>query len=99
MQVIELSGYTWHEKLHIARKYLEKQVRTDCAIPEGSVDFTDDAMSTIIQQYCRESGVRNLKKQLEKVYRKAAKKLATSDNIEVRLLLSADLSRGFGGKI
>lgn len=69
--------------MHIARKYLEKQVRADCAIPEGSVDFTDDAMSTIIQQYCRESGVRSLKKQLEKVYRKAAKKLATSDNIEV----------------
>jgi ATP-dependent Lon protease len=84
VQVIELSGYTWHEKLHIARKYLEKQVRSSCAIPDGSVELTDDAMSTIIQQYCRESGVRNLKKQLEKVYRKAAKQLAMSDKIEVR---------------
>jgi ATP-dependent Lon protease len=83
VQVIELSGYTWHEKIHIARNYLEKQVRSDCAIPEGSVDLTDDAMSTIIQQYCRESGVRNLKKQLEKVYRKAALHLATSQAIEV----------------
>jgi ATP-dependent Lon protease len=83
LQVIELSGYTWHEKIHIARNYLEKQVRSDCAIPEGSVDLTDDAMSTIIQQYCRESGVRNLKKQLEKVYRKAALHLATSQAIDV----------------
>jgi ATP-dependent Lon protease len=83
MEVIELSGYTGHEKTHIARQYLEKQVRKSCAIPDGSVELTDDALETIIQQYCRESGVRNLKKQLEKVYRKAAKHLAMSDKIEV----------------
>lgn len=81
--MIELSGYTAHEKTHIAREYLEKEVRGNCAIPEDSVELTDGALETLIQQYCRESGVRNLKKQLEKVYRKAAMTLAVSDKLEV----------------
>ena len=84
MQVIELSGYTEDEKTHIARLYLEKEVRAGCAIPEGAVELTDGALDTIIKQYCRESGVRNLKKQLEKVFRKAALSLATSDQVTVR---------------
>jgi ATP-dependent Lon protease len=84
MQVIELSGYTEHEKMQISRKYLEPQVRNSCAIPEGSVELTDGALDMLIKQYCRESGVRNLKKQLEKVFRKIALVLATSDQVTVR---------------
>lgn len=91
--MIELSGYTAHEKTRIAREYLEKEVRGSCAIPEGSVQLTDGALECLIQQYCRESGVRNLKKQLEKVYRKSAMTLATSDKLEVRLCACPDMSR------
>lgn len=94
--MIELSGYTGHEKTHIAREYLEKEVRGNCAIPEGSVELTDGALECLIQQYCRESGVRNLKKQLEKVYRKSAMTLATSDKLEVRFaVLPRNLSLTF----
>jgi ATP-dependent Lon protease len=82
--VIELSGYTEDEKRHIARLYLEREVRKACAIPEGAVELSDGALDVIIKQYCRESGVRNLKKQLEKVFRKAALALATSDHVTVR---------------
>lgn len=84
MQVIQLSGYTEDEKRHIARLYLEKEVRAGCAIPENSVELTDGALDVVIKQYCRESGVRNLKKQLEKAYRKVALKLATSEHLRVR---------------
>ena len=84
LQVIQLSGYTEHEKQHIARLYLEKEVRKNCAIPEGSVELTDKALDVLIKQYCRESGVRSLKKHLEKVFRKVALKLATSDQVTVR---------------
>jgi hypothetical protein len=56
LQVIQLSGYTEHEKQHIARLYLEKEVRKNCAIPEGSVELTDKALDVLIKQYCRESG-------------------------------------------
>ena len=83
-QVIQLSGYTEDEKRHIARLYLEKEVRASCAIPEGAVQLTDAALDVMIKQYCRESGVRNLKKQLEKTFRKVALKLATSEHLHVR---------------
>lgn len=84
VQIIEVSGYTAFEKTHIARSYLEPTVRKACAIPEGAVELTDSALAVLIESYCRESGVRNLKKQLEKVYRKVALRLATSEQLEVR---------------
>lgn len=63
------------EKNAIARQYLEPQARADAGVPPGSVTVADDALSSLIEAYCREAGVRNLKKHLEKVYRKAALKL------------------------
>ena len=74
-QIIRLSGYTAHEKVAIARKYLEPQTREAAGIPAGSTVVTDDAMRELITEYAREAGVRNLKKLLEKIYRKAALKL------------------------
>ncbi|KAI8475159.1 MAG: Lon protease C-terminal proteolytic domain-containing protein [Monoraphidium minutum] len=75
MEVIRLSGYASDEKTAIARSYLEPQARTDAGVPPGAVEVTDGAMGVLIDQYCREAGVRNLKKHLEKLYRKAALKL------------------------
>jgi len=75
MEVIRLSGYAGAEKRAIARTYLEPAARADSGVPEGSVSVTDGAVEVLIDEYCREAGVRNLKKHLEKVYRKAALKL------------------------
>jgi ATP-dependent Lon protease len=75
MEVIRLSGYAGGEKRAIARTYLEPAARGDSGVPEGSVSLTDGAVGSLIDEYCREAGVRNLKKHLEKVYRKAALKL------------------------
>jgi Lon-like ATP-dependent protease len=75
MEVIRLSGYAGGEKRAIARTYLEPAARSDSGVPEGSVTLTDGAVTGLIDEYCREAGVRNLKKHLEKVYRKAALKL------------------------
>ena len=52
MQVIELSGYTEDEKRHIARRYLERDVRKNCAIPDGSVDLQDGALSALCSVAC-----------------------------------------------
>jgi ATPase family associated with various cellular activities (AAA) len=87
-QVIQLSGYTEDEKRHIARLYLEKEVRKSTAIPDGAVQLTDAALDTVIKQYCRESGVRSLKKHLEKLFRKVALTLATSNQVTVRPALA-----------
>ncbi|KAF0306415.1 Lon protease, mitochondrial [Amphibalanus amphitrite] len=79
MEMIEVSGYVAEEKLNIARQYIIPQARTDTGVKEESVTITDGALGTLIRSYCRESGVRNLQKQIEKIMRKAAFKLVKED--------------------
>ncbi|XP_038978064.1 lon protease homolog, mitochondrial-like isoform X2 [Phoenix dactylifera] len=70
MEVIALAGYITDEKMHIARDYLEKTTREACGIKSEQVEVTDAALLALIENYCREAGVRNLQKQIEKIYRK-----------------------------
>ncbi|CAM8945961.1 unnamed protein product [Rhodiola kirilowii] len=75
MEVISIAGYITDEKMHIARDYLEKATRESCGIRPEQVEVTHDALLTLIENYCREAGVRNLQKQIEKIYRKIALQL------------------------
>lgn len=75
MEVISIAGYITDEKMHIARDYLEKSTREACGIKPEQVDVTDAALLELIENYCREAGVRNLQKQIEKIYRKIALQL------------------------
>ncbi|CAN0897248.1 Lon protease homolog 1, mitochondrial [Linum grandiflorum] len=70
MEVIAIAGYITDEKMHIARDYLEKSTRETCGIKPEQVELTDAALLALIENYCREAGVRNLQKQIEKIYRK-----------------------------
>ena len=79
MEVIRLSGYIADEKKEIARKYLEKEAKNKTGVKDGQATVTDQALSTLIEEYCREAGVRNLQKHLEKIYRKVAYKIAVDD--------------------
>uniref|UniRef100_A0A3Q2DVP3 Lon protease homolog, mitochondrial n=1 Tax=Cyprinodon variegatus TaxID=28743 RepID=A0A3Q2DVP3_CYPVA len=72
MEMINVSGYVAQEKLAIAERYLVPQLRTLCGLTEEKASISSDALSLLIRQYCRESGVRNLQKQIEKVFRKVA---------------------------
>ncbi|QPG75776.1 hypothetical protein FOA43_003137 [Brettanomyces nanus] len=72
MEVIEISGYIEDEKIKIAEKYLAPEAKKHAGLEHVKVDITEDALKSLIKSYCRESGVRNLKKQIEKIYRKAA---------------------------
>jgi Lon-like ATP-dependent protease len=72
MEVIRLSGYIADEKVAIARRYLEPHAREGSGVAAGAAALTDGAVSSLIEDYCREAGVRNLQKQLEKIYRKVA---------------------------
>ena len=72
MEVIRLSGYISDEKVAIARKYLEPAARKASGVPDAAAVLTDAAVVALIEQYCREAGVRNLQKHLEKIYRKVA---------------------------
>lgn len=75
MEVIAIAGYITDEKMHIARDYLEKATREACGIKPEQVEVTDAALLGLIENYCREAGVRNLQKHIEKIYRKIALQL------------------------
>jgi ATP-dependent Lon protease len=74
MEIIKLEGYTEFEKLEIAKQYLIPNLLTDTGL-KGKIDvkFSEEAILSIIRHYTREAGVRNLKREIEKVLRKIAK--------------------------
>jgi len=79
METIEVSGYVAQEKANIATGYLIPQCRENCALPSEKIILKDEILDTLIKHYCRESGVRSLQKHLEKIFRKAAYKIAGGD--------------------
>eukprot|EP00045_Choanoeca_perplexa_P013141 m.147135 g.147135 ORF g.147135 m.147135 type:complete len:965 (-) comp16252_c0_seq1:125-3019(-) len=79
MEVIDLSGYTADEKRSIARTYLIPQAQRATGVTSEQLDITDEVVDALSRGYCRESGVRNLSKHLEKIYRKSALKLVSDD--------------------
>ena len=81
MEVIRIPGYYGKEKEAIARGYLEPAARADAGVPSGAVALDDGALRRLIDEYCSEAGVRNLKKQIEKVYRKAALRLVEAGSV------------------
>ncbi|KUI69127.1 hypothetical protein VM1G_03874 [Cytospora mali] len=83
MEVIRLSGYVSDEKMAIAEKYLSPAAKDLAGLKEADVKLSDEAIEELIKSYCRESGVRNLKKQIEKVYRKSALKIVQELGEEV----------------
>ncbi|XP_068741493.1 lon protease homolog, mitochondrial-like isoform X2 [Montipora capricornis] len=75
MEIINVSGYVEDEKKSIAQTYLIPQARKIAGISEEQVSIHDPTLSLLIKSYCRESGVRNLQKHIEKIFRKAALKI------------------------
>ncbi len=79
MEVIQLSGYTENEKLEIAKRFLvPKQVEGN-GLNAKQIHFTDEALLEIIRRYTRESGVRNLEREVANVCRKTAKRIVTAE--------------------
>ncbi|KAJ9131550.1 hypothetical protein NKR23_g11705 [Pleurostoma richardsiae] len=83
MEVIRLSGYVSDEKMAIAEKYLAPAAKELAGLKDADVEMDKEAIEELIKSYCRESGVRNLKKQIEKVYRKSALKIVQDLGEEV----------------
>ncbi|KAI9871429.1 MAG: ATP-dependent Lon protease pim1, partial [Watsoniomyces obsoletus] len=92
MEVIELSGYVADEKKAIADKYLSPQAKEMSGLKSVDVTLDETAIEELINRYCRESGVRNLKKQIEKVYRKSALKIIRDIGEDAALAESAAIT-------
>ncbi|MBR5668645.1 MAG: endopeptidase La, partial [Spirochaetales bacterium] len=72
MEVIELSGYTSDEKLHIGKKYLVPKSRAKHGLKATDIQYSDKILRKIAEEYAREAGVRNFEKALDKIHRKVA---------------------------
>ena len=77
MEVLTFTGYILEEKLNIAKKHLVEKQILDHGLKKNEIKFTDEALSILIESYTRESGVRNLERQIANVCRKVAKDIAT----------------------
>jgi endopeptidase La len=77
MEIINLAGYSEDEKVHIARTYLIPRQLSEHGITAEAISLTEGALRTVITEYTREAGVRNLERQLGTIARKVAATLAT----------------------
>ncbi len=75
MEIIQLAGYTEHDKLNIAKNYLIKKQSKANGISEKNVVFSDEILLYIIRLYTREAGVRNMEREIGSVCRKVAKEV------------------------
>jgi len=86
MEIIGLTGYSEHEKAHIARKYLLPRQIAEHGLPPDALELTDAALQVVIMEYTREAGVRSLERQLGALARKVAARIATrpvAESVEV----------------
>ncbi|MDJ0850741.1 MAG: endopeptidase La [Myxococcota bacterium] len=75
MEIIQIPGYIESEKLQIARNFLIPKVREQNGLDETKIDFTDSAILEVIRHYTRESGVRNLEREIASICRKVAREV------------------------
>ncbi len=97
MEVIRIDGYTESEKVSIAKHHLVGRQLTRAALREDEVQITDGALRAIVADYTREAGVRNLERELGKLLRKVATKLASGER-EAPVVVDADDVRGWLGR-
>ncbi|HSD49812.1 MAG TPA: endopeptidase La [Candidatus Methylomirabilis sp.] len=76
MEIIEISGYTEEEKLHIANKYILPRQLNEHGIGKRYLELTDEAILKVIQSYTREAGLRNLEREVATICRKVARDVA-----------------------
>jgi ATP-dependent Lon protease len=79
METVDFAGYTEREKAEIAKKYLIPRQIEEAGLGDKNVSFTDDAVMSVVSNYTRESGVRQLERQIGAVARKVARQIAAGD--------------------
>lgn len=85
MEIIRLAGYTEEEKLHIAKRYLLPRQIERSGLPDGTMAVTDAGLSTVVGEYTREAGVRQLERRLGALARRIARRVAEDDDAAVEL--------------
>jgi ATP-dependent Lon protease len=97
MEVIRFDGYTVDEKTAIARDYLWPRQRERNGLREDEVSVADDVIATVVSEYTREAGVRQLEREVGKILRKTATKIA-SGSVEPPVVVDVDVVRDALGR-
>jgi ATP-dependent Lon protease len=97
MEVLELPGYTEEEKLMIAKQFLIPKQRMEHGLNENLIEFEDDALKTVIRSHTKESGVRNLEREIATICRAIAKDVAEG-NMDKKTI-TAESIHGYLGPI
>ena len=79
LEIIRLTSYTEFEKLNIVKRHLIEESKNSNGLVDYNIKISDDAVLTIINEYTAEAGVRNLKRELDKVHRRVARELLEKD--------------------
>jgi len=99
LEIVEVSGYTHDEKLHIAKNHLVPRQLKDHGIHEGSMQISDRALAAIIREYTREAGVRQLNREIVRLCRNLALRIARQpDSAGQTLYVEPELLKEFLGK-
>jgi ATP-dependent Lon protease len=98
MDLVRLDGYTDDEKVFIARNHLLPRLYERTALRSDEVVITDDAIGTVIEGYTREAGVRTLERELGRLLRKAATRIAVGDDGGVVDIGAGDVATHLGRK-
>jgi ATP-dependent Lon protease len=91
MEILELSGYTEEEKVHIAKRYLVSRQTKEHGVTDEQIEFTDEALRDLIRHYTREAGVRSLEREIGTLVRKQARRMAEGKTD--KLVVSPDVVR------
>jgi ATP-dependent Lon protease len=89
MEVIEISGYTEEDKLHIALGYLVPKQVKEHGLKESNISFSEAALRKIIREYTREAGVRSMERQIASICRKVARQVVKDKNTSVNITVSS----------
>jgi ATP-dependent Lon protease len=95
MEIIQLTGYTEEEKFFITKRYLVPKQTTENGLKPEQIDFTEAAMKTVISQYTREAGLRNLERNVATVCRKTARMVA--EGKKEKTVITPELANKFLG--
>ena len=95
MEIIQLSGYTEEEKLEIAKRHLIPKQVAEHGLTSRQIEFTDEGVRAIINQYTQEAGLRNLEREIASVCRKVARQVATGEK-KVRKIHMDNLDQFLG---
>ena len=96
MEVLRLPGYTEHEKLEIAKRFLAPKQRQANGITEEQLTFTEEGILHLIRHYTHEAGVRNVEREIANICRKVARKVVTEKTVAKVEIVPSNISEYLG---